>query len=60
MTMAEPSKPTGDPPAVNPGKLPAPDEIRPMPDDVMNWERKSLNGEPSPRAGQSASSERHP
>jgi hypothetical protein len=43
--MAEPSKAT-DP---TPRALPAPDQIRPMPDDVMNWEKKSVEGEPAPR-----------
>jgi hypothetical protein len=56
--MAEPSKPTGNPPEVKPDKLPAPDEIRPMPDDVMNWEKRSLHGEPSPRAGQRTARDR--
>jgi hypothetical protein len=56
--MAEPSKPTGNSPAVKPGELPAPEQIRPMPDDVMNWEKKSLDDEPSPRASQHERAER--
>jgi hypothetical protein len=44
--MAQP-KPTSPPPAVKPGELPPPDQVRPMPSEVMNWEKKSLDGSPA-------------
>jgi hypothetical protein len=50
MSVAEPSKPSSSP-AVKPSELPSPDQIRPMPDDVMNWDKKSLGEAPPPRDG---------
>lgn len=43
MSMADEPNPSGGPPDIKPGELPSPDQVRPMPGDVMNWEKKSLD-----------------
>jgi hypothetical protein len=56
MSVAEPSKPS-PPPVGKPGVLPRPDQLGALPDDVMNWERKSLdaNSAPPPEPGKQRS-----
>lgn len=41
MSMAEPK--LSATPQTKPENLPAPDQLRPMPSHVMNWEKKSLD-----------------
>jgi hypothetical protein len=41
MNMAEPK--LSATPQTKPEDLPAPDQLRPMPSHVMNWEKKSLD-----------------
>jgi hypothetical protein len=43
MSVAEPSKPSTSP-VGKPGELPRPDQLGALPKDVMNWEKKGLDG----------------
>ncbi len=56
MNMAEPK--LSATPQTKPEDLPAPDQLRPMPSHVMNWEKKSLD-DPVERADSRSAAEPH-